>query len=354
MARVYLDHNATAPLRPEVRDAIPGWLGRLGNPSSVHAEGRGARRLVEEARAQVAALAGAKPERVVFTASGTEANNLALRGFPDRRLLVSAVEHASVLAARPDAELLPVDGLGRVDPAVLAAALAGDPRPALVSIMAANNETGVLQPVSELAAAARGTGALFHCDAVQMPGRLPMPGGWDLLTLSAHKLGGLTGAGALVLAGADPAALVRGGGQERGRRAGTEGVLAIAAFGLAASLVEAEGFPDLRAALESTLVANGGKILGAGAERLPNTVCVALPGVAAETQLMALDLAGFAISSGSACSSGKVGRSHVLAAMGVGPDLAGSAIRVSFGRLTTAQDLTRFAAAWIGLARKAA
>ena len=359
----YLDHNATAPVKREVVALMAALLAETGNPSSPHGFGRAARRILEEARARVARLVGAAAEGVVFTASGSEANNLAMTGFPGRRLLVSAIEHDSVLRAAPAAEILPVTESGLVDLAAAERMLAADARPALVSVMLANNETGVIQPIQDLAAIAHRHGALLHSDAVQAPGRIAVDMaalGIDLLTLSAHKIGGAPGAAALVLAaGLDVAPLIRGGGQERGRRAGTENMPAIAGFGLAAELAagdlaDAGRIAALRDGLEAALAARqpGLRIFGRGAPRLPNTSCFGLAGLTAETQLMALDLAGIAVSAGSACSSGKARSSHVLAAMGAEPALAGSAIRVSLGRQNGPADIERLVAAWSDLAQR--
>jgi cysteine desulfurase len=354
----YLDYNATAPVKPAVIEAMAGALGVTGNPSSVHRAGRAARRALEHAREAVAALVGAAPDAVVFTSGGTEANNQAL-GSLRGPCLVSAVEHDSVLAAAPDAERLPVDALGRVDLERLADRLAAV-RPALVSVMLANNETGVVQPVAEVAELAHRHGALVHCDAVQAAGKLAIDLaalGVDLLTLSAHKLGGPQGAGALVLGdGIEPAALLRGGGQERRWRPGTENLPGIVGFGRAAELALEDRdwrrrVGALRDRLEAEIlaVAPAARVYGRGAERLVNTSCLSMPGVGNQTQLIAFDLAGIAVSTGSACSSGKVGPSHVLAAMGIDPAEAASAIRVSLGWASTALDVERFVAAWTRL-----
>ncbi|WP_029009552.1 cysteine desulfurase family protein [Azospirillum halopraeferens] len=363
----YLDHNASSPLKPAVKAAMGEALDLVGNPSSVHAHGRAVRRAVEEARTRVAALAGTAPERVLFTSSGTEANNLALRGFPDRRLLVSAVEHESVLAAAPEAERVPVRRDGVVDLTALEALLAaGDGRPPLVSLMLVNNETGVVQPVAEAAALVRARGGLLHTDAVQAAGRLPLDMdalGADLVTLSAHKIGGPAGAGALLVAdGLDPAPVLRGGGQERRRRAGTENVVGLVGFGTAAALAcedaAATGrnalLTALRDALEERALAAvpQARVIGAGAARVGNTTCLALPGVPAQTQMMALDLAGVSVGTGAACSSGTVRASHVLSAMGEDAATAGSAVRVSLGWTTTAADVERFLDAWTAVARR--
>lgn len=362
--RIYLDHNATTPLKPAVRDAMIEAMDLVGNPSSVHAFGRRARRAVEDARAAVAALVGVKPAQVLFTGSGTEANNMALRGFPGRRVLTSAIEHESVLAAVADADRLPVTPSGALALDALAEALERvEPNRALLSLMVANNETGVLQPVAEAAALARARGALVHADAVQAAGRLPLSLsalGVDLLTLSAHKLGGPAGVGALILAeGLEPDALVRGGGQEKRKRAGTENLLGIVGFGTAARLAREElpaaaALAPLRDRLEREALAAAplARVMGADAPRVPNTSCLVLPGLSGETQVMALDLAGVAVSAGSACSSGKVKPSHVLAAMGADAASASSAIRVSLGWTSDDAAVDRFLAAWSALARR--
>ena len=338
-------------------------LGEIGNPSSVHSFGRAARRVVEDARRQVAAPAAVPPGNIVFTSGGTEANNLALRGCGRQRILVSAVEHPSVLEAADEIETVPVDGDGIVDLEALARLLQAGDAPAIVSVMLANNETGAIQPVAEAAALAHERGALFHCDAVQAAGRLPLDFtalGVDMMTLSAHKMGGPKGAGALVVA--DPVhlqALIRGGGQERGRRSGTENLPGIAGFGAAAELAakgmeEAGGLAGLRDRLEDGILHEvpTARIVGAGAERLPNTSCIALPGISAETQVMALDLAGFAVSAGSACSSGKVRASHVLRAMGLADEIAACAIRVSLGEGNDEADIDAFLAAYADFAER--
>ena len=358
---VYLDHNATAPLKPEVKAAMD----LVGNPSSVHAFGRSARRAVEEARAAVAALAGVKPAQVLFTGSGTEANNFALRGFPGRQLLTSAIEHESVLAAWPQAERFGVSRDGVADLEDLERRLAAADGPALVSLMLVNNETGVTQPVAEAARIAHAHGALIHCDAVQAAGRLPLslPDlGVDLMTLSAHKLGGPTGVGALILAeGLEPDALIRGGGQERRKRAGTENLLGIVGFGAAArlareGLAEAADLAALRDRLEREALAAmpRARVMGVGAARVANTSCLMLPGLPGETQVMTLDLAGVAVSAGSACSSGKVKPSHVLAAMGEDDRSAASAIRISLGWTSDDEAVDCFLTAWIAMARRSA
>ncbi|HEY7459821.1 MAG TPA: cysteine desulfurase family protein [Xanthobacteraceae bacterium] len=371
--RTYLDHNATSPLRPPARAALQEALA-LGNASSVHAEGRAARAAVEHAREQVAALVAADPRGVTFTSGATEANVLALS--PEFQLdgrmsrcdvlLVSGVEHPSVRAGGrfmgDQIEVVPVDRDGIVDLAALDASLVhhrDQGRRALVSVMTANNETGVLQPVTEIAARVHAADGIFHSDAVQVAGKLPfslVDAGADLISISSHKFGGPQGTGALIARNDDFRAppLVKGGGQERGRRAGTENVAAIVGFGVAAQLASAGAageerrLTELRNAAEAGLraIAPEAVVLSAGATRLPNTLCFAVPGVAAETAVIAFDLEGVAVSAGAACSSGKVGPSETLAAMHVASEIAKGAIRVSLGWSTTESDISRFLEVW--------
>jgi cysteine desulfurase len=370
--RVYLDWNATTPLRREAREAMAAAWDLSGNPSSVHAEGRQARRLVEEARASLAGAVGALPRNVIFASGGTEANALALTpglrrasGLPVKRLLVSAIEHASVLAGgRFPAEGIGAIGVtrsGLVDLAHLRALLDGGPA-ALVSVMLANNETGAVQPVAEVGEIVHSAGGLLHVDAIQAFGKIPfdirsIQAG--LVTVSAHKIGGPKGAGAVILAegvlGLEP--LLRGGGQELGRRAGTENVAGIAGFGAAAKAAmgalegEAVRLESLRHRLENDLRQTRGVIVFSdGAPRLPNTTLFTVPGLKAETAVIGFDLAGIAVSSGSACSSGKVQPSHVLQAMGFGPELAQGAVRLSLGWSTSDADIDRCLEAWRKLA----
>jgi cysteine desulfurase len=363
MSLAYLDWNATAPVRAEVVEAMSEALRRTGNPSSVHRWGRSARQAIERARAQVAALVGAAPAEVIFTSGGTEANHLALVGVHDHRVLISAIEHDSVRAAVPGAAVVPVSSEGVVDLAALAALLAAEDRPAVISIMLANNETGVIQPIGEVAALAHRRDALLHCDAIQGAGKIPVDFralGADLLSISAHKLGGPPGVGALVARDGVPLSpLQRGGGQERGRRAGTENLPGIVGFGVAAELAGRESSPsagiaELRDAVEAALtaVAPEARVFAKTAPRLPNTLCIGMPGVAASTQVMALDLAGVMVSAGAACSSGKVRRSHVLAAMGASAEETESAIRVSLGWSTTAAEIEQLVTAWTALYRR--
>lgn len=373
--RVYFDWNATAPLRDEAREAILHALGATGNASSVHAEGRAARGRIEAARAQVAQLVGAEAKNVTFTSGATEANMLALTPAIERarekarrdKLFVSAIEHPSVLCggrfAADAVEQLPVTGEGVVDLSALSRAIARAERP-LISVMLANNETGVVQPIAEIASIVHEAGGVVHVDAVQAPGRIACDMaelGADLMTISSHKLGGPQGAGALIHRGdihiADP--LIKGGGQERGLRAGTEGVAAIAGFGATCAAAagtwrgDAVHMARLRARLEAGLRAATPQVVvfGEETERLPNTTLFAVPGLKAETAIIAFDLNGIAVSSGTACSSGKVTASAVLAAMGVEPGLARGAVRASLGSDSTMEQVERFLGTWNMLAR---
>ena len=414
MTPIYLDYNATAPLRPQVIVRMQELLGGPFNPSSAHRFGREAKKQLEQARKTIADAVAAWPGEITFTASGTEANATALRGIAGRRVLVSAVEHSSVLSSpSPPAgegrgggaltmnsglsqlsapphpnpppqggrEYIPVTPSGIINLTALDALLAASP-PALVSVMLANNETGVIQPVAEVAALCKKHGALLHCDAVQGLGKIAVDFGLlgaDMMSISAHKCGGPLGAAALVVR-RDLAftPLLAGGGQELGRRAGTENVAAIAGFAAAVELVDLEQMRMLRGwldAMESALLPSplgrgkgegpstsesllngphpgplpggeGAVIFGACAPRLPNTSCIAMPGVSNEVQLMDFDLKGFAVSAGSACSSGRIEGSHVLAAMGVEKTLAASAIRISGGWQTSKEEIILFTEAW--------
>ena len=356
MTRVYLDYNATAPLRLEAIAAMAEALGEVGNPSSVHSAGRVARARIEAARAQVARLVSAKPQSVTFLSGGTEANALAISSAVAagcERIIVSAIEHDAVLAnahaAGVGVELLPVSASGVADLEWLERALAQLPR-ALVCLMSANNETGVIQPIAEASRLVRAAGGWLHVDAVQSAGKQPIDFealGADTLALSAHKLGGPQGVGALVAG--ERATLHRrqhGGGQERGARAGTENTAGIVGFGVAVAAAEhrisSHGFRD---ALAEVFKSRSAVVLGEGAERLDQTLCVATPGFPAELQVMALDLAGVCVSAGAACSSGKMKPSHVVAAMGR-PDLAPFAIRISGGWGSTQADWLRCGEAW--------
>lgn len=356
--QVYLDYNASAPLCDDAKQAMIAAMDVAGNPSSVHASGRAARKIVDHARRTIADLVGGDSERIVFTSGGTEANNLALNGLEDVTVFTSAVEHPSVIEARPDAKRIPVDANGVIDLVALETMLkdASDAgQKVLVSVMLANNETGAIQPVAKVGLLAREYGAKVHCDAVQALGRLPVDMNRllvDMVSISAHKIGGPKGVGALAIApGVMLVPQIRGGGQEKYRRGGTENVVGIAGFEAAAKRAEANtakmaDIAVLRDRLETELasVAPELQIAAKGTERLVNTSCLILPGMPGETQVMALDLAGVAISSGSACSSGKVRESHVLKEMGV--DEPGSAIRVSLGLESTAEDIDTFVRVW--------
>lgn len=367
---VYLDHNASAPLRAGVRARMIEVMEDTGNASSVHSDGRRARGRIEEARDAVARLCGARTRAVTFTSGATEANATILspswqdQGAPFylERLLRSATEHPAVVAggrfSKAEQEVLPVDSNGLLDLAKLEEALNVD-EPTLVSVMAVNNETGVIQPVAEIGKLAKAAGAFFHVDAVQAAGRMPIDiQDWqaDAISLSAHKFGGPQGMGAIVVGSTArvPSALISGGGQENWRRAGTENVPGICGFGVAAEEAARDAVEDaprvlaLRERLESGLreICPSTVIFGEGAPRIGNTTCFAVPGVAAETALIAFDLASISVSSGSACSSGKVSVSHVLTAMGVDEAIARCALRISLGWSSTEADVDRFLEAW--------
>ena len=360
-ASVYLDYNATAPMRPEAREALLRALERPANPSSVHAAGRAARDLVERARAGVGALVGVPAGSVTFVSGGTEANALAIESAKVagvQRIIISAIEHEAVTetakASGLPVEVLPVDGNGVADLAWLAQALE-TPAKALVCLMLANNETGVIQPVAEASRLVRAKDGLLHVDAVQAAGKIAVDFsalGADTMALSAHKLGGPQGVGALV-AGTRATVTRRqhGGGQERGRRAGTENVAGVAAFGAAAkvaqeSLASMTEQAQWRDALAQRLKAEGAVVLGEGADRLPQTLCIAGEGFGSEVQVMTMDLAGVMVSAGSACSSGKVKASRVVEAMGRS-DLAPFALRVSGGWASTEDDWNTCGDAWL-------
>src|SRR6185436_12202609 len=357
--RAYFDWNATAPLREEAREAMCAALALTGNASSVHAEGRAARRLVEQARDDVARLVGAETRHVTFTSGASEANALALtpaieiggRREPRDRLFFSAIEHPSVLSGgrfgAEQVEVLPVTHGGVVDLDMLRLALSRSERP-LVSVMLANNETGVVQPIAEVADIVHAAGGVLHVDAVQGPGRIACDIGAlgaDLMSISSHKLGGPQGAGALIrrvdVHVGEP--LMRGGGQERGLRPGTENVAAIAAWE-----PDRRRLAALRDRFEVGLKSSTPQVVifGENVPRLANTSLFTVPGLKAETAIIAFDLNGVAVSSGSACSSGKVQASHVLAAMGVEPALARGAVRVSLGWSTTEAEIDALLTAW--------
>jgi cysteine desulfurase len=381
----YCDHNATSPLRSEAREAIARALGVSGNPSSVHAHGRAARAMVEEAREAVAKLAGAKADTVIFTSGATESNDLAIRGAIAgaldqnaagagariTRLFVSAIEHSSVLKTAELAaetipgvrlEKLPVTADGVLDTEALRVALREGKGRALVAVMAANNETGVVQPIAEVSRLVKEAGALLLVDAVTAAGKIDLNASLcDYMTLSAHKLGGPQGSGALVVAESAPLSpQLVGGGQQKGLRAGTENLSGIAGFGAAAKAAMADTgergrIAALRDRFEADLKAASPEtvIFGARAERLASTSNIALPGLQAENMVIALDLDGVQVSSGSSCSSGKIAPSHVLAAMGVSDELAGASVRVSFGWNSAPADVDAAVAALVRLAARA-
>ena len=357
---IYMDHNATTTLRPEAVEAMTAALALTGNPSSVHGPGRAARKTLETARGRVADLVGAAPSDVIFTSGGTEANNLAITGTRRHRLLVSAVEHPSVLNS--DGEVIPVDGDGIVDLERLDMMLNADDTPALVSVMLANNETGVIQPIARVAEIVHRHGALLHCDAVQGAGKLVlnMAGlGADMLSVSSHKIGGPSGVGALIIARLESRrdlnlqATGFGGGQERGFRVGTENLTGIAGFGAAAHMVatlidEMPRIAGLRDKLETAIRAIEPEaiIFCEDVERLANTSCLTMPGTDNSTQVMSFDLAGVGVSAGSACASGKVKASEVLKAMQVDTEIAATAIRVSLGWSNDESDVEALVTAW--------
>jgi cysteine desulfurase len=353
--RAYLDHNATSPLRPRAKAAMVAAMDVGGNASSVHGEGRAARKLLSEAREKLALWFGCLPQMMTFTSGGTEANNMALRGVAVERILVSAVEHHSVLAAAKASgkivEIIPVDKFGRVELSALQKMLTGPQ--ALVSVMIANNETGVIQNIDEIAKRVHAVGSLLHVDAVQAVGKRQVNFGLlgvDMMTVAAHKVGGPTGIGALIIRdGLVVEPLLQGGGQELRRRAGTENLVNIAGFAALADETQLDTY-ELTDKLEAAL--EDATIFSDGVERLCNTTNFALPGMNAETLLMNFDLEGVALSSGSACSSGKVAASHVLSAMGVSPELSKAAIRISTGWNTTVEDINHFISAWRKISKR--
>jgi len=349
---VYFDHNATAPVMTEVTDLMSEVMAVVGNASSTHTYGRHARQKVEDARISIANLIGAKPSEVIFTSGGTEANNLVLSGITCDHILVSAVEHKSVLDATNNIELLAVDNNGLINLESLEARLKQINDQTLISVMLANNETGIIQPVSEVSKIAKKYGALVHTDAIQAFGKIRVNRGdlgADFISLSAHKIGGPQGVGALVINENIPLnPLIKGGGQERGHRAGTENIPSIAGFGAVAEkrgdLGHISNIETLRDELENLVkkIAPEVVVFGENIARLPNTSCISIPGINSQTQVMKFDLAGIMVGAGSACSSGKVETSHVLKAMGVDENLTSAAIRLSLGPENTTKDVEYF------------
>lgn len=367
MTRHYLDHNATAPVRPEVIDIVSETMRRDGNSMSVHEEGRAARKIVEDARAQVRSLVNAPVNGVIFTSGGTESIHYALHGtlrpHGIKRIFVSAIEHSAVAAnaetTDAEIEIIPAKPSGVVDIDWLKARFEGydveRDGAFLVSVMFANNETGVLQPVRKIADIVHDAGGLYFCDACQAVGKVPVNfvmSGADIMALTGHKFGGPVGGGALIVGPDLPLEpVMRGGGHEMNRRAGTHNVPALAGLGLACelardSLARAADIAALRDQIQEAAMAAGAKVWGAEEDRLPGTLCVSAPGFAGETQLMAMDLAGIAVSAGSACSSGKTKPSHVLEAMGASEEEATSAIRISLGWNSTEVDAKAFIREW--------
>lgn len=358
---IYLDYNATAPLLPQVKQAMVAAMDDVGNPSSIHGYGRNIRKHIEHAREKIAQLVKCDPTHITFTSGATESNNWVLFGAPVERILISAIEHSSIYdlaKEKKNIAVIPVLKNGVIDLNALESALQSDPRKTLVSVMWVNNETGVIQPIKEIAMLAKKYGALFHTDAVQAAGRVnidlqktPI----DYLSLSAHKIGGPTGVGALIYGHEiELNTFIRGGGQERRRRAGTENTLGIIGFGEAAEIAKAGNVPyetlgKWRDELETRMLAAvpAAVIIGKDAARVANTIQVILPGATSEKQLIAFDLAGIAVSSGSACSSGSIKPSHVLQAMGISDALAKCAIRVSIGLSTQKNELDSFFQAWV-------
>jgi cysteine desulfurase len=378
---VYLDYNATVPLRPEAFAVMQELLPLALNASSVHSYGREAKKHLEAARHLLAETVSAWPDEVIFTGSGTEANNTALHEFPENNIAISSIEHSSVMKAAPNATLIPVTSGGVVDLSALSALLKTQDSLKLVSVMLANNETGVVQPIGEISELCKKHEALLHCDAAQALGKLPVDFGKlgaDFLTISSHKCGGPIGAAALVVRrNVRYAPMLVGGGQESNRRAGTENIAAIAGFAKAVEIIDFDHMRQLRGwldemenvilsgsrqagvegslrSLDSRRVARDDNIIfGKDVPRLPNTSCIAMPGFSNEVQLMNFDLQGFAISAGSACSSGRIEASHVLTAMGASDTLASCAIRVSGGWATTEQEIQQFLDVWVGLRERA-
>lgn len=359
---IYLDYNATAPTKKISAEAVMVAMSHSGNPSSVHGLGREARKIVEDARAKIARAVNARPQDIIFTSGGTEANNQVLRTQVGiRRILISDIEHDGVLAAANASGLtvehIPVDNNGIIDLDFLTERLAADEGRALISVMLVNNEVGTIAPVKEAARIAHDAGALIHTDAVQAFGKIALDFGElevDFMSLTAHKMGGPLGIGVLIhRPGMDVNPLITGGGQEMARRSGTENVPGIAGMGAAADLVDEDigagpRIAALRDGMENAILAisPNSRIYGKGAPRLPNTTMISMPGVPGETQVMAMDLDGYAVSTGSACSSGKVKKSRILDAMGCPDKEAGEAIRVSLSPTTTQEEIDGFVAAW--------
>jgi cysteine desulfurase len=355
MSDIYMDNNATTTLEPAALAAMQEVMLLPLNPSSTHTLGRKAHGILENARAKIVKLANAKDCRVIFTSNGTEANNLAISGLAGWNVMVSAIEHPSVLktAKNNGAIIVPATKDGVINTEALASLLRQQKGKCLISVMLANNETGIIQPLKEVVAIAHQHGALVHTDAAQCFGKIAVDMedlGVDMMTISAHKFGGPQGAAALIAKKSVPLqATMLGGGQEQNYRAGTQNVAAIAGFGAAAEIASNANFISvLRDKLEVAIhsIDPQAKIFGQNCKRLPNTSSVAMPNVAAETQLIHFDLNSIAVSAGSACSSGKIETSQVLKAMGIADDIAKTAIRVSLGKNNTENDIDTFISAW--------
>jgi len=359
----YLDYNATAPIRPEALEAMRELQAMPLNASSIHALGRKAKSVLHQARSVIAETIGVFPAEVTFTASGSEANNWVIRAFSDRAILAGATEHASILATAQRVAsplLIPVSSAGLIEMEALERMMTElEGNPFLVSVMLANNETGIIQPIDDIAALVHRYGGVLHTDAVQALGKITLDFnalGCDLMTVAAHKMGGAVGAAALIAKNTITfPPLLTGGGQENRQRAGTENIPAIAAFARAVECMDITAMQRLqgwRDAMEAQIIAEGGEIIGKDAPRLPNTSCILMPGVTAETQLIHCDLAHIAVSSGSACSSGRVEPSHVLKAMGVPAEQIATAVRVSSGWATREEEVHHFTASWKQLANR--
>lgn len=354
---IYMDYNASAPLLPVVKDAMIEVLEKSGNSSSIHSHGRSMRSYVDTARREILKNVGAHGAKLIFTGSATESNNTVLRGVKAKSHIISSIEHPSVFQVRDDLHHIPVNEGGVINLKALEGLLKELPAPALVSVMLANNETGVIQPVREVASIAHSYGAIVHTDAVQAVGRIPLSFhdlDVDIMTIAAHKFGGPSGIAAVVYR--DPielSPLVLGGGHEQGLRAGTQNVALIE--GMRVAIEEActasenpQSLKELRDQMEGEILdlSSEARVMGKDAERIPNTSCLSMPGVSAEVQLMAFDLAGISVSSGSACSSGKVRPSHVMEAMGVDVTQSGGVLRISLGWNTKKQDVDAFVQTW--------
>lgn len=361
---IYLDYNATAPIKPEVIEEMAKVMKMGGNPSSVHSVGRQAKSVLEKSRHSIGRMINCHPQKIIFTSGGTEANNIALKATGAKHLIISAAEHDSVVQTTRDftgtIDILSVDQNGFISPDELKEYLTKAPQNTLVSIMMANNETGVIQDIKTLAAIAHDFGVLFHTDAIQAFGKIPIDFrdlGVDMMSLSGHKVGGPQGIGALVaLEKINISPLISGGGQEVGRRSGTENLAGIAGFAKAVSLMpqnlqKMNDIQALRDGLEKSIKSHAPEVtfFGSQSKRLPNTSAIVMPDVLSETQVMAFDLEGICVSSGSACSSGKVKPSHVVKAMGGTEQQAMSVIRVSLGEKTSRDDVEDFVSAWIRL-----